>query len=184
MTDWLCRYATDRDGRLVFVDAGWCRFARENAAESFALPERIYGRPLFSFISDPTTLHVYAALMDRVANQRRTIVIPFRCDGPPVRRWLELQMSPRAGGGIDFATRQLRAERRPVPLPFDRPSMRGDVMMKMCSWCKNVQMESGHWARVEDAVRTFQIFSEADVPLITHGICPDCVTLFERDARR
>ena len=180
----MCRYATDADGRLVFLDAGWQRFARENGAPQFAEPERLYGRPLLSFISDSTTLHVYAVLMDRVVNDGRTILIPFRCDGPPVRRWMELQMAPRAGGGVDFATRQIRSERRAVPLPFDRPSPRGDTMMRMCSWCKNVEMDSGHWARVEDAVKTFQIFTDADVPLITHGICPDCVTIFERDVRR
>ena len=180
----MCRYATDDDGRIVFVDAGWCRFARENGAPDFAAPERLYGRSLLSFITDSTTLHVYHVLMDRVANAGRTILLPFRCDGPPVRRWLELQMAPRPGGGVDFATRQIRAERRAVPLPFDRPGLRTDTMMRMCSWCKNVQMDSGQWARVEDAVKTFQIFTDADVPQITHGICPDCVTLFERDVRR
>ena len=184
MCETLCQYATDAAGGLVYVDGAWCDFARDNGAAEYAEPDRLYGRPLLSFISEMTTRHVYSILMDRVVKDRLTIAVPFRCDAPTQRRWLELQMSPREQGGVHFRTRQFRTEPRPAPIAFDRPQTRTDVILRMCSWCKDVEIAPAQWAPVEDAVRRFQVFASTDVPLITHGICPDCVALFERDARR
>src|SRR3954462_12082937 len=100
----LCCYRTDPDGKIIFVDEGWCAFARENGAPEYAVPEALYGRELLSFISEPTTLHIYSVLMQRVMNHRQWIKLPFRCDAPEVRRWLELEMRPWEGG-IEFRTR-------------------------------------------------------------------------------
>jgi hypothetical protein len=174
----LCRYRTDRDGRLVFVDRGWCEFAMENGAPEFAIPERLYGRPLLSFISDSTTLHVYSLLMQRVATRGESVTVPFRCDAPELRRWLELRMAPHPDG-IEFATRRLQEEPRRAPLRFDRPGTRADLLVRMCSWCKDVELEPARWGPVEDAVRAFELFRDDDVPGITHGICPTCVDLLE-----
>ena len=179
----LCRYATDAEGRLVFVDRGWCEFALANAAADYAVPERLYGRALLSFISEPTTLHVYSVLMDRVAKSHETVVVPFRCDAPALRRWLALEMTPHEGG-VSFVTRQLRAEPRLVPFPFNRTGPRADVLMRMCSWCKDVELSPARWGPIEEAVATFALFREADVPGITHGICPACADLFQHDPRR
>ena len=178
----LCCYRTDADGKIIFVDEGWCAFARENGAPEYAVPEALYGRELLSFISEPTTLHIYSVLMQRVMNHRQWIKLPFRCDAPDVRRWLELEMRPWEGG-IEFRTRTLRSEPRPVPFPFDRRGG-GDTMLRMCSWCKQVELDPGRWAAVEEAVGRFHLFGDAAVPQITHGICPACVGLFERDPRR
>lgn len=179
----LCRYRTDPDGRLVFVDDGWCVFARENDAADYAVPEALYGRDLLSFISEPTTRHVYAVLMQRVTNHHQLIVLPFRCDSPATRRWLELQMRP-LDGGVEFRTREIRIEARRVPFPFAGFPPGSDVMLRMCSWCKQVELDTGRWGQVEEAVTRFQLFGEREVPTITHGICPSCVALFERDPRR
>jgi hypothetical protein len=179
----LCRYTTDREGRLAFVDRGWCEFATANAAPpDYAIPERLYGRALLSFISDSTTLHVYSLLMERVLREKVPIVVPFRCDSPPERRWLELEMTPHEDG-IHFASRQVSVEPRPVPVPFDRPGTRADLLLRMCSWCKDVELAAGSWGPVEEAVKTFALFRDADVPGITHGICPSCVKVLE-DPRR
>ena len=182
--DVLCRYATDADGRLVSVDAAWCEFAQANGAPEYAEPDRLYGLPLLSFISDTTTKHVYSVLMQRVIDEREPVRIPFRCDAPALRRWMELTMTVRAGGGIDFVSRQLRAEPRIAPLAFDRAPLPHAPMLRMCSWCKNVELPRGRWDTLEQAVRELGLFGERAVPDITHGICPPCQTLFELDVRR
>ena len=179
----LCRYRTDPEGRLIFVDDGWCRFAEANDATEFAVPESLYGRMLLSFISEPTTRHVYAVLMQRVVNHHTTAVVPFRCDAPRERRWLELTMTPHEGG-VAFATHALRLEPRPEPFPLHGTAREGDPMLRMCSWCKDVELAHGEWGPVEDAVTRFGLFRDVHVPMITHGICPSCVALFERDPRR
>src|SRR5689334_20177001 len=93
----LCRYRTDERGRLVFVDDGWCAFARENDAPEYAVPDGLYGRDLLSFISEPTTRLIYSVLMQRVLEGQHSIALPFRCDAPATRRWLEMQMRPADG---------------------------------------------------------------------------------------
>lgn len=182
--DVLCRYATDANGCLVSVDAAWCEFAQANGAPEYAVPDRLYGVPLLSFISDATTKHVYSALMLRVLEERQTVRVPFRCDAPPVRRWMELTMTVRQGGGIDFESRLLRAEPRDPPMAFDRSPRSEGPLVRMCSWCKNVEVATGEWDTVEQAVRALALFGERAVPDITHGICPPCQTRFELDARR
>ena len=101
-----------------------------------------------------------------------------------MRRWLELTMAPRAGGGIDFVSRQLRAEPRVPPFPFDRAPVDSATLLRMCSWCKNVQVAPATWDSAEEAVRALGLFEQPVVPEITHGICPGCVERFEFDARR
>ena len=179
-----CRYATDAAGCLVSVDAAWCEFARANGAPEYAVPERVYGVPLLSFISDATTKHVYNVLMQRVIEERQPARVPFRCDAPALRRWMELTMTARDGGGIDFVSRQLRVEPRRPALAFDRPPHPAAPMLLMCSWCKNVELSRGLWDTVEQAVHRLGLFDQQAVPDITHGICPSCQTLFELDARR
>ena len=183
-SDVLCRYATDADGCLVFVDEAWCDFARANDAPQYAVPAALYGRPLLAFISESTTKHVYSVLMQRVIEERKVIRVPFRCDAPALRRWMELTMTARDDGGVDFVGRQLRAEPRRPPLAFHRPPHPSALMLRMCSWCKNVELPAGRWDTVEEAVRVLGLFGERGVPDITHGICPPCQALFEMDVRR
>ena len=185
MESWgsLCRYRTDAGGRLVFVDDGWCAFARENDAPQYAVRDGLYGRDLLSFISEPTTRLIYSALMQRVLERQHTIALPFRCDAPAIRRWLEMQMGP-AEGGVEFKTREIRVEARRPLLSFTRVAADGDAMVRMCSWCKQLELDGGRWVEAEDAVTAMQLFGDRAVPALTHGICPSCVSLFERDPRR
>src|SRR3954470_1565216 len=78
VTPSLCAYEIDAAGALVFVDDDWCRFAAENGAPEYADRAALYGRPLLSFISEPTTRLVYAALVNRVVATRTPVSIPFR----------------------------------------------------------------------------------------------------------
>ncbi|HET7695777.1 MAG TPA: hypothetical protein VFK57_08730 [Vicinamibacterales bacterium] len=182
--DVLCRYATDGDGRLVFVDEAWCAFAAANDAPEYAAPERLYGRMLLSFISEPTTKLIYVALMQRVVEQRQPVSVPFRCDAPALRRWLELTMTARDDGGIDFVSRQLHSEPRDPPFDFRGAPHGASTLVRMCSWCKNVELSPDTWGTAEEAVRAFGLFGAASVPQVTHGICPPCVARFELDLRR
>jgi hypothetical protein len=180
--DTLCRYRTDADGHLVFVDAGWRAFALANDAAEYAAPQGLYGRALLSFISEPTTRYIYSVLMQRVVNHHTIVLLPFRCDAPDERRWFELRMTPHEGG-IEFATRVLSTQPRTALIPAAAVGQR-DAMLRMCSWCKDVELAPGHWGSLEEAVTRFGLFRDTDPPSVTHGICQSCVGLFERDPRR
>lgn len=136
--------------------------------------------PLLSCISDPTTRQIYATLMERVRRDGVEVRVPFRCDAPAMRRWLELWMSPGADGGVVFASRTLREEPRRAVVP--PPAVDGGRFIRMCSWCKQVEVDPGEWVELEAAVSRLALFAAVDVPLITHGICPPCVKTFESGA--
>jgi hypothetical protein len=174
----VCTYHVDAGDRLVFADEGWRAFARMNAAPGYADPSALYGQPLLSFISDPTTRHIYAGLLERVRREQLQIRVPFRCDAPSCRRWLELVMTPRPDGGVTFVSRELRTEPRREPVEIATAAPGGETFVRMCGWCKKVDA-GGQWLEIEDAIVRLRLFSARETPSVTHGICPACVELFE-----
>ncbi len=154
---------------------------RQRGAQ-FAEPSALYGVPLLSFISEPTTRHLYDILLDRVRAEQIVIRVPLRCDSPTLRRWLELEMAPRPADGVAFTSRELRTEARDPVIAFDRPASSAAPLVRMCSWCKKVETQRATWLEVEQAVPQLGLFAVSEVPGITHGICPECVKLFERGA--
>src|SRR6478672_1277449 len=154
----MCRYEINADGRITFVDDEWCRFAVANGARQYADPAWLYGKPLLSFISDPTTRQLYALLMARVRASRSAVRVPLRCDAPALRRWLELEISPGADGGLTFASYELRTETR-APIPtFEAAAGGASALLRMCSWCKRVEAAAGHWQDIEDAIASLALF--------------------------
>ncbi len=174
------RYEVDAGGRISSVSGGWEDFARANGAPHLA-GGAVLGRPLLGFVTEPTTAHLYARILDRVRRGAR-VVLPFRCDGPSVRRSMELVLSPLPGGAVRFEASLLAAEARPpVPL-LDLAVPRDDGLVKMCAWCRRMPLGEA-WVEVEVGVAALRLFETAAVPRISHGICPDCVRAVTAQAR-
>lgn len=173
-------YEVDAGGRITSVSGGWDAFARENDAPRLA-GGAVLGRPLLEFVSEPATAHLYAEILRRVRRGAR-VVLPFRCDGPGVRRSMELALSPLPGGAVRFEATLLAAERRPpVPL-LDAAAPRTEGLLPMCAWCRRIPLGAA-WVEVEAAVAALRLFESAAVPRITHGICPDCSRIVTAQAR-
>jgi hypothetical protein len=174
-------YAIDAANRITQVSPEWLVFARECGAR--LTEEQVVGRSLLSFISDDATRHIYRVMLERVRATGRPMVVPFRCDGPEVRRFMELAVAPGESGGLRLEGRLLREEiRDPVAL-FDPEHPRGEGLLTVCSWCKRVRVGQG-WLEVEDAVTSLRLFDEPRLPRLTHGICPDCAAAMERELER
>jgi hypothetical protein len=169
-------YRIDDADRLTFVASEWLDFARENEATSLS-SEAITGQSLFSFIGDPETRHLYRIIIDRVRQSRSGAVLPFRCDGPGVRRFMELHITPLPKGAVEFEGRLIREETREVVPLLDPSVARSDEVVVACSWCKRIDVD-GIWMEVEDAVRRMGLFNRSSLPRISHGICNDCAKHF------
>jgi len=165
-------YRVDGEDRIDQVSSEWLDFARENDAPDLD-SEAVIGQSIFQFVSNEETRHLYGMILDRVRSRGNEVVVPFRCDGPSVRRFMELEVSPGPEGHVRFQGRIVREEKRqPVPL-LDSSINRGDDFLKVCSWCKRVQAE-GEWLEVELAVERLELFSRQRLPQLTHGICDEC----------
>jgi hypothetical protein len=168
-----CVYETDADLRIISVDAGWSEFAAANHAPELIPPCGPVGQSVLSCIVDSTSRLLYDQLFQRVLESGRTVVFPFRCDSPALRRFLEFRIELRVPSGLRIETTLLRTEARlPVALLEQRPPRGGDLL-RMCGWCKSVHAE-GRWCEVEDALEAMRLFERDLLPDVTHGICPSC----------
>lgn len=166
-------YVIDSDNKIVSVNTDWLSFARENRAPNLAVSEDVIGRSLFDFVSDKETRHLYQMIIERVRNNGETVTIPFRCDSPSLRRFMELEISQQTNSWVQFVGRIIREESRTSVSLFDPEFPRSSEFVVVCSWCKRVNV-SGEWLEVEHAVNQMEIFNQAKQPRITHGICSDC----------
>jgi hypothetical protein len=168
-----CVYELDAELRIRAVDRAWSEFAKANAAPELVVPPGPIGQGVLGYIQDATTVHLYQRLFERVLRSRLPVVFPFRCDSPEMRRFLEMEIRPSPSSGLQLQTRVVRLEpRRPIPL-LDQAVPRSRSLLRMCSWCKAVDV-SGRWCDVEEAVVALSLFERELLPAITHGICPPC----------
>src|SRR5262245_21452962 len=88
-TRWPVVYRIDAHDQLVHVNDAWTAFALDNGAAALDAPH-VLGRPLWTFITDPTTAYIYRHFVARVRRLRSPIAFRFRCDAPARRRWLAM----------------------------------------------------------------------------------------------
>jgi len=166
-------YVIDGNGFIISTGEGWDRFASANDAPELTLGA-VLGHPLLDFISDLETRYFYKVIIGKVRSMDKSVTLPFRCDSPELRRYMEMDIAPAGGGEVRFACRLLRkVEREPLELirAADRHS---EEFLHMCSWFKKVMISEGEWTEPEDAITRMALFQAALLPRITHITCPDC----------
>ena len=170
----ICRYQVDALNRIVWIDDGWLEFAQANEGGDLC-EDRVIRRPLFDFVADLDTVHVYRLLLDRVRSSGDAIVVPFRCDSPGCRRDMVLRMVGTGDGHVAFESLLLRAEPRDYVALLDSTIKRkGAHFVKVCGWCKQVRIADDLWLEVEEAIARVPFFTRDEGLQITHGMCPAC----------
>jgi hypothetical protein len=163
----------DSKDRIIFVNEAWLSFARENNAPDLSL-DSVMNKPLWYFITDFETHHLYKTIIARTRTTGTSIRIPFRCDSPDCRRFMELEISSASGGVVEFKGRVLKQESRDPIDFFDRSTERSREMATMCSICKKVKVHGRRWYEVGEAIDVFHLFGPPKPPSISHGLCPGC----------
>lgn len=168
-------YQIDQNNLLVLFNDQWDRFATDNDSPHL-IGERIVKLPLWDFIHDAETRHLHEMLLKRVrAKEKAVRKLQFRCDAPTLRRFMEMDILPLPDGVIEYRCRTLRTEQR-EPVPVTTAHKQGGVFfLRMCSWCKKVDVENNTWREIEDAVELLGLFSEAHIPPISHTMCNACL---------
>jgi hypothetical protein len=170
----------DADDTIRHVDKGFVAFAMANHGAH--LVGSVTGKPIWGFLAGSETREIYQTIIQGVRSRNRAANVPYRCDSPDCRRFLEMTILPVAAGGLAFVSRTVREERRhPVPL-LDPTLRRTDELLRMCAWCKQVDTPEG-WLDVEYAVARLGYFHNDVLPGITHGICPACCEQTRKLAR-
>jgi hypothetical protein len=170
-----CIYDIDLNGRIVWVNEAWNRFAAENAAEHLK-EESVLGSRLWDFISDPETQQIYHLLHEKVLEEQRSLSFPFRCDGPALRRYLRMEMASPRQQVCRFHSVVVKLEARSEVRLWKPTVKRSDSFLRACSWCKKVDVGQESWQEVEDALCELELFNRSSLPQLTHTICPSCYT--------
>jgi len=168
-----CTYELDAEFRIRAVDAAWSEFALANGAPELVVPPGPLGHSVFGYLHDATTAHLYRRLFEGVGRTGRSVVFPFRCDSPGLRRFLEMEIGPQEPSGLHLQTRVVRLEARSPVALLERAPRRSAQLLRMCSWCKAVEV-AGRWRDLEDAVVALRLFESEALPGLTHGICARC----------
>lgn len=176
-------YRLDPDDRIVDVDEQWDTFAMENRSPE-ARSAHVVGKSLARFIDGEETRQLVSALLGRLRTAGGRFEIPFRCDGPAVRRHMMCAGEAEPDGAVLIRTREVSIHPRPPLMLLDPGAPRLKEWLRMCSWCNRVTVGDAPWMEAEEAIRTFGLFEEAVLPSITHGMCHDCVARIETEMDR
>jgi hypothetical protein len=175
MTDAALSYAIDEQDRLVRVDEAYYRFAEENGWKEAGSS---LGRSLWDYVAGEDLRKVQRLLLRRVRDDVGSVELPFRCDGPEVRREMDIRIAAGRGGrAVLFSARLREEEEREEPMPLlDSEARRSEEVLVMCGWCDRFEVE-GQWVEVEEAARRLDLFDRPEMPALSHGICPECTEL-------
>ena len=171
-------YQLNAADEILSVGGDWAPFAQANEAPYLA--DGVIGRPLWDFVGGMTTRHVYRELLARV-RAGRTVAFDYRCDSPDLRRFLRMTISPGSEGGVAFDSRTVRTEPRVPPLPSLVSGQGTEPGLRMCSWCKRVDL-SQLWEELEIAVERLGLLTLGHPPLISHAMCPRCYVRIMEDS--
>jgi len=165
-------YAIDEQDHLIKVDNGFYRFAEENGWNEAGTS---LGRSLWDYVAGQEMKKLQRLLIRRVRDEVGDVELPFRCDGPGVRREMNIRIVARPGGRVVLFSARLRSEEaRDLPQRLLDPSTpRSKETLEMCGWCDRFEVD-GEWVEVEEAARRLGLFNQAKLPALSHGICPDC----------
>jgi hypothetical protein len=173
-------YQVDPGDLLVWFNEEWDLFAAENDG-ILAGSNTVRYRPLWEFISDSETRYIHEIFLRKVRSGRAIRNLSFRCDSPELRRFMEMDIALLADGNVEYRCRILRTDARD-PVPFiSAGTGTGERLLRMCSWCKKVDVGGGLWLEIEDAIARLDLFSKKNLPAISHGICGNCLQRFDEE---
>ncbi len=168
-------YRLDARDCVASVESEWLDF---NGKPSERRPPVSF----WDYISGYEVRHLFKMMFDTARDQHREISVPFRCDTPTSRRFMELKIEPLDEGALSITGELIHKEIRASVDLLDDVDRDPERFLEICSWCKRVDLGGDNWVEVEDAVRKLDLLSEPLMPTLTHGICFDCMERVEKDA--
>ncbi len=174
-------YCVDSRNAIESVAGAWSRFAEENGAPELR-PEAVLGRPLTEFLAGGALQRLWCLLLDRVREHGRARTLPFRCDSPDARRFMELELRLLDRGRVEHRSRLLRSESRDPVARVHPGARRGEGRVVVCSMCKRIEDPVEGWQEAERALALVGELPPARQPSLDHGLCDGCAASLERAA--
>lgn len=165
------RYLLDEHDRLKSIDPDWCP---GGDSDPLSTSDPAIGRSLWDFITSTEVRHLYEIVFARVRETRTGVCLPFRCDAPDSRVYMNLEIRPLIGRELEVRSLLVREEPRPPVALLGAETPRSDEFVVLCSWCKRIRCDDGSWAEIEEAAARTDLFAGKMLPKISHAICASC----------
>lgn len=176
-------YRVDNTDTITSISENWCSFANANAWSGTVRPENVVGHKLWEFIQDIATVHLYQQLFSRVRAGAPSHTIPFRCDSPGERRYLNLLIKALPEEQIEITSKIARTEtRNPVNL-LDPNTPRSSELIMVCSMCKKLKISHELWVELEEGLTRLKLFEADKMPQLSHGLCVTCYQTSMKDIK-
>ena len=164
-------YRLDGENNIVEVGGKWDDFAEQNnGAKAFA--KRIVGTQLFTHISGTTSRDFVWTMIDAVRKTGKPSVKSYRCDGPEIKRFMEMTIVPEEAAHVRVEHRLLRIETRSVRAAFTTGHGASGRVLIRCSMCNRVRAK-GRWLEIEQAVAANSAGAQDSYP-VAYGVCGSC----------
>lgn len=168
-------YTIDSNDIIVSIGDNWHAFADDNAWDGPVQPRDVVGHSLWRFIQGHEVQHLYQAIFGRIRNGHPCQPIPFRCDSPVERRYLELNVEARPAGHLHLRSTIVRSERRHPVKVLEPDISRSSLLLKLCSVCKKMRVSPDYWAEIDQGMVYLRIFEADRMPQLSHGLCSPCL---------
>ena len=148
---------TDTERRILYLN---------RSAEGYEAKETL-GRDSLEFVA-PEYQDAQAELFDQVleTGEPASYEIPMT-DAHGETQWHEGKFIPverdGAASAVVIVTRNVTERHR-----AEEEAEMLRRLVPVCSWCRKVRDEEGHWKTLEDYVE------EREASPVTHGMCPEC----------
>jgi hypothetical protein len=163
----------DAADKIIHVNDAWLAFAGENTAPQLTAAS-VLNQFIWRFIQGQETIYLYKQIFSGLRAGKSPVKFPFRCDSPDCRRFMAMKLSLLPGGAIQFMAQILRQEwRAPVDL-LNASRDRSGELLKICSWCKKIDISGQGWGEIEAAIEALDLFGHHSMPRMTHTICDSC----------
>ena len=167
-------YTIDHNDHIITINESWDKFALENEASHLERGQ-VLNRRLWDFIADAETRHIHQVLLERIRNKQVTLAFPFRCDSPSIRRYMQMQIVPEDDCAISYQCKIDRIEHRALVLFEEQKNWRDKKLLRMCSWCKKVDVGDNVWMEIEPAIKKLELLERKLLPEISHTMCDECL---------
>lgn len=177
-------YALDPDGRIVFVNAGWEAFARDNGGQPEIADRWGVGSNYFDALP-PALADFYRGLFDRVPRHGTTLFPlshEYECSSATVFRRLAMLVYALPGDQGHVVVNSLLVEHAHDPqrtphAPLAAAYVDRHGLIHQCAHCRRVRhmLDTGRWDWVPDWV-------EHPQPNVSHGLCPVCMDYYSLES--
>lgn len=132
----------------------------------------LLNRDFFRFLSLPELRILFKAIFKEVINKNKVFETFYRCDSLYSKRKYKLRIYHE---DHEIVMEHFLVEEKPLSKSVNFMT-KGDLYLKMCSWCNKFYVNSIGYVELEDAIKLLRLMEHDILPKITHGICQNCLT--------